>query len=65
MKRNFLRLCLMLGLLSLNSCRQDILPEHETYNNASAFQLISKRISLNESKHKGKLVSKIEQVRIS
>lgn len=62
MKRNFLRLCLMLGLLSLNSCRQDILNEHESYNNTSAFQLTSKRISLNETKHKSNLIPKIEQV---
>jgi hypothetical protein len=62
MKRNFLRLCLMLGLISLNSCRQDILPEHETYNNSSAFQLTSKRISLNEAKHKAKLVPEIDKV---
>jgi hypothetical protein len=63
MKRNFLRLCLtMIAWLSLNSCRQDVFPEQETYHNTSTFQLTSKRISLNESKHKGKLVSKIEQV---
>lgn len=63
MKKNlFLRLCLMMiAWLSLNSCRQDILPEQETYHNTSAFQLTSKRISLNESKHKGKLVSEIKQ----
>jgi hypothetical protein len=62
MKRNFLRLCLMLGLLSLNSCRQDIFPEQETYHNTSAFQLTSKRISLNEAKHKAKLVPEIDKV---
>ncbi|MCY0969536.1 hypothetical protein [Chryseobacterium wangxinyae] len=63
MKKNlFLRLCLILGLLSLNSCRQDLVPEKETYNNSSAFQLTSTRISLSEAKHKTKLVSEIEQV---
>ncbi len=51
----------MLGLLSLNSCRQDI-PEQETYNNSGAFQLTSKRISLEEAKHKANLVPKIKQV---
>jgi len=61
MKRNFLRLCLMLGLLSLNSCRQDIIPEQETYNNSGAFQLTSKRISLNEAKHKAKLIPELEK----
>ncbi|MCY0978966.1 hypothetical protein PGH12_09175 [Chryseobacterium wangxinyae] len=62
MKKNlFLRLCLTMGLLSLNACRQDI-PEQETYNNSGAFQLTSKRISLNEAKHKANLVSKIKQV---
>jgi hypothetical protein len=61
-KNLFLRLYLiMIALLSFQSCRQDILPEQETYNNSSAFQLTSKRISLNESKHKGKLVSEIKQ----
>ncbi|CAD7798561.1 hypothetical protein CHRY9390_00354 [Chryseobacterium aquaeductus] len=58
-----LRLCLMtIALLSLPSCRQDILQEQETYNNSSAFQLTSKRISLDEAKHKTKLVPAIEQV---
>ncbi|AYN00266.1 hypothetical protein EAG08_07965 [Chryseobacterium sp. 3008163] len=52
----------MLGLFSLNSCRQDILPDQETYNNSGAFQLTSKRISLDEAKHKANLVSKIKQV---
>lgn len=62
MKRNFLRFCLMLGLISFNSCRQDILPEHETYSNSGAFQLTSKRISLSEAKHKAKLFPEVEKV---
>ena len=62
MKRNFLRLCLTIGLLSLNSCRQDIILEHETYNNSGAFQLTSKRISLDEAKHKAKLLPELEKV---
>jgi len=62
MKRNFLRLFLMLGLLSLNSCRQDLLPEKETYNNSGAFQLTSQRISLDEAKHKAKLFPELAQV---
>lgn len=65
MKRNlFLRLCLtMIALLSLHSCRQDILPEKETYHNTSAFQLTSKRISLDEAKHKTKLVTQLEKAK--
>ncbi|UFH33897.1 hypothetical protein LNP04_09430 [Chryseobacterium sp. C-71] len=56
----FLRLCLIVVVLSFNSCRQDLLPEKETYNNSSAFQLTSKRVSLNESKHKAQLFPEIE-----
>lgn len=52
----------MMGLLSLNSCRQDILPDHETYHNSGVFQLTSKRISLNEAQHKTNLIPKIKQV---
>lgn len=65
MKKNLIfRLCLMVMVvvLSFNSCRQDLLPEQETYNNSSAFQLTSKRISLNEAQHKAKLVSELKQV---
>jgi hypothetical protein len=62
MKRNFLRLCLMMAVvLSTYSCRQDLLPEKETYHNTSAFQLTSKRISLNESKHKAKLLPELKK----
>lgn len=61
MKKNlFLRLCLILMVyITAYSCRQDLLPEKETYNNTSAFQLTSKRISLNESKHKAKLLPEL------
>ncbi|WP_152909115.1 hypothetical protein [Chryseobacterium sp. Hurlbut01] len=64
MKKNLLlRLYLiMIALLSLQSCQQDILQEQETYHNTSAFLLTSKRISLDEAKHKLQLLSKIEQV---
>lgn len=62
-KKLFLRLCLMtIAWLSFQSCRQDLLPEKETYNNSSAFQLTSKRVSLNESKHKLQLLPELEQV---
>lgn len=63
MKKNlFLRLCLiMIALLSFHSCRQDLLPDKETYHNSSAFQLTSKRISLGESKHKTTLIPQLEK----
>lgn len=65
MKRNlFLRLCLMAVVLSIFSCRQDLLPEKETYHNTSAFQLTSKRISLNESKHKAILLPELKKAEI-
>ncbi len=58
-----LRLCLMtIALLSLNSCRQDILHEQETYNNKSAFQLTSQRISLRQAKHRARLLAELKQV---
>lgn len=50
-----------IALLSLSSCRQDLLPEKETYHNTSAFQLTSKRISLNEAKHKAKLLPELKK----
>lgn len=44
------------------ACRTDHLPENETsYNNSSKFQLTSKRISLNESKHKEKLITELDK----
>jgi len=61
-KKLFLRLCLiMIALLSFQSCRQDLLPEKETYNNKSAFQLTSQRISLSEAKHKARLLPELEK----
>uniref|UniRef100_UPI002FC6943E hypothetical protein n=1 Tax=Chryseobacterium aquaticum TaxID=452084 RepID=UPI002FC6943E len=59
-----LRLCLMtIALLFLSSCRQDLLPEKETYHNTSAFQLASKRISLDEAKHKVHLTAELEKAK--
>ncbi|WP_034673897.1 hypothetical protein [Chryseobacterium formosense] len=65
MKRNlFLRLCLIfLVALSTYSCRTDQFPEKETFNNSSKFQLTSKRISLNESKHRSILVPELEKAK--
>lgn len=50
-------------VLTLYSCRTDHLPEKENYSNTSAFQLSSKRISLNESKHKAKLLPELEKAK--
>ncbi|MCX8525973.1 hypothetical protein OF897_18830 [Chryseobacterium formosus] len=63
MKKNlFLRLCLILMVaITAYSCRTDQFPEKEAYNNSSKFQLTSKRISLNESKHKSILLTEIEK----
>ena len=52
-----------IALLSLPSCRQDLLPEKETYRNTSAFQLTSKRISLDEAKHKDKLLPELQKAK--
>lgn len=66
MKKNLLlRLCLMtVVVLSTYSCRQDILQEQETYHNTGAFQLTSKRISLNEAKHKNQLLPELEKAEV-
>ncbi|WP_283421981.1 hypothetical protein [Chryseobacterium profundimaris] len=56
-------LFLLTVFLSLFSCRNDLLPEQEAYSNSSKFQLTSKRISLNESKHKVKLLPELEKAK--
>lgn len=64
MKKNFIIGLLLLAVLgfTLQSCRNDLLPEpQEAYNNSSQFKLYSKRITLDESKHKPKLVSELQQ----
>lgn len=66
MKKNlFLRLCLILAVtLSAYSCRTDHFPEAEkNISNSSKFQLTSKRVSLNESKHKSILVLELEKAK--
>ncbi|MGO4707588.1 hypothetical protein AB4Y90_00445 [Chryseobacterium sp. 2TAF14] len=62
-KKLLLRLCLILMVaISISSCRTDHLPEQETtYSNSSKFQLTSRRISLNEAKHKEKLVTELDK----
>lgn len=61
MKKNLLlRLCLILVvILSAYSCRTDQFPEKEAYNNSSKFQLTSKIISLDETKHKKQLLPEL------
>ncbi|UOU98861.1 hypothetical protein MUU74_02665 [Chryseobacterium daecheongense] len=61
MKRNLMsRLLLLVAFLTiLYSCRNDHFPDQETYNNSNKYNLASKTISLNESKHKSKLVSEL------
>ncbi|MCX8522472.1 hypothetical protein OF897_00855 [Chryseobacterium formosus] len=63
MKKNlFLRLCLILLVtITIYSCRTDHFQEQETYNNSSKFQLTSKRISLNDAKHKAKLLLELQK----
>ncbi|WP_439480671.1 hypothetical protein [Chryseobacterium aquaticum] len=63
MKRKlFLRLCLILMVgLSAFSCRTDQFPEAQSFNDSSKFQLTSKRISLDESKHKAILLPELKK----
>ncbi|MGD1319904.1 hypothetical protein [Chryseobacterium sp. 2R14A] len=63
MKKNLLlRLCLILMVaFTAYSCRTDQFPENETFNDSSKFQLTSKRISLDESKHKSKIIPLLEK----
>lgn len=61
-KSLFLRLCLILMVaVTAYSCRTDQFLEQENFNNSSKFQLTSKRISLNEAKHKVQLLPEIEK----
>ena len=64
MKKNLLlRLCLILMVaFTISSCRTDHLPEKETYINSSRFQLTSRTISLNEAKHKTRLIPELQKV---
>ncbi|MXS70989.1 hypothetical protein GSF70_07145 [Flavobacteriaceae bacterium W22] len=61
-KHLFLRLCLMLSVgFSVFSCRTDLLPEADTYENGAKFHLTSKRISLSESVHREQLSAGLEE----
>ncbi|MFC7347212.1 hypothetical protein ACFQO9_10830 [Chryseobacterium zhengzhouense] len=63
-KKLLFRLCLILMVtFAISSCRTDQFPEQEKYNNSSKFQLTSKRISLNESKHKSSLFPELEKAK--
>ena len=55
---------MLLALALLLSCRTDQFPEKETYQNISAFQLTSKRISLSESRHKAKLLPELKKAEV-
>ena len=57
-------LMLLASAILLLNCRSDQFPEKENYNNSGAFQLTSKRISLNESKHKAKLLPELEKAEV-
>ncbi|WP_312343568.1 hypothetical protein [Chryseobacterium binzhouense] len=64
-KKLFLRLCLMFLIgVSAFSCRTDQFPETETFSNSAKFQLTSQRISLNESKHKTKLLPQLQKAEL-
>lgn len=62
-KKTFLWLSLLaVFIFMVHSCRNDHFPEKETFNNGSAFQLTSKRISLNQSKHKAVLLPELKKM---
>lgn len=63
-KKLFLRLCLMMSVvIFIYACRTDHLPENETsYTNSSKFQLTSKRISLDDAKHKVQILPELNKV---
>ncbi|WP_294288920.1 hypothetical protein, partial [uncultured Chryseobacterium sp.] len=54
-------LACMAVFLIFYSCRNDMLPEKEAFQNNSSFQLTSRRISLNESKHRQKLTPELSK----
>jgi len=56
-------LSFMAVFLTLFSCQNDLIPEQEAHSNSSKFQLTSKRISLNQSKHKVKLLPELEKAK--
>ncbi len=62
MKRKIIfRLSLVAVFLVSYSCRNDMLPEKEIFENSSQFQLTSRRMSLAESKHKLQLLPEISE----
>lgn len=66
MNKNLIRGCFFLVtfLTILYSCRTDQLHEQENFNNTSKFHLTSKRISLNDAKHKSQLLSELEKSKV-
>ncbi|WP_336690511.1 MULTISPECIES: hypothetical protein [unclassified Chryseobacterium] len=62
MKRKMISwLALVAVFLVSYSCRNDMLPEKEIFENSSQFQLTSRRMSLAESKHKLQLLPEISE----
>ncbi|WP_185681290.1 hypothetical protein, partial [Chryseobacterium sp. C1] len=62
MKRKMISwLSLVAVFLVSYSCRNDMLPEKEIFENSSQFQLTSRRMSLAESKHRLKLMPEISE----
>lgn len=61
MRKKISWLFLLTVFLSLFSCRNDLIPEQQAYDNSSQFRLTSKRISLNQSRHKTKLITELQQ----
>lgn len=64
MKQKFILWLSLLAVFNfmLQSCRNDHFLEQETYSNSSKFNLSSKTISLNESKHQLKLIAELDKV---
>ncbi|WEK69132.1 MAG: hypothetical protein P0Y62_14930 [Candidatus Chryseobacterium colombiense] len=58
------RLCLnLMAIFMICSCRTDQFSEHETYSDSPTFHLTTKRISLDASKHKSKILPELERAK--
>ncbi|WEK68133.1 MAG: hypothetical protein P0Y62_09625 [Candidatus Chryseobacterium colombiense] len=58
------RLCLnLMAIFMICSCRTDQFSEHETYSDSPTFHLTTKRISLDASKHKTKILPELEKAK--
>jgi hypothetical protein len=63
MKNKFITrlLTLVTIIIIFHSCRNDVLPEQEINSNSSKFQMVSKTIPLNQSKHKALLGAELQK----